>query len=88
MYCYWHEELRISYNNSLWRLLNIPQYNSASEMFVNLNIKSFGDLIKKNHIHSFMNRLQCSKDLLLSSIIMLLCYADDLSLLSEIIPGL
>ena len=47
-------KLRISYNNSLRRLLNIPKHNSASEMFVNLNIKSFGELIRDN-IHSFMN---------------------------------
>ena len=61
-------KLRISYNNSLRRLLNIPKYNSASEMFVNLNIKSFGELIR-NYVHSFMNRhVQCSKNLLLSSI--------------------
>ena len=49
-------KLRISYNNSLRRLLNISKYNSASEMFVNLNIKSFGELVK-NYIHNFMNRL-------------------------------
>ena len=53
-------KLRISYNNSL-------KYNIASEMFVNLNVKSFGELIR-NYTHSFMNRLQCSKNLLLSSI--------------------
>ena len=61
-------KLRLSYNNSLRRLLNIPKHNSASEMFVNLNIKSFGELIR-NHIYSFINRLQCSKKLLLSSIV-------------------
>ena len=59
-------KLRISYNNSLRRLLNIPKHNSASEMFVNLNIMSFGELMG-NHIYSFMNRLQFSKKLLLSS---------------------
>ena len=48
---------RVSYNNSLRRFLSIPKYNSASEMFVNLNIKSFGELIR-NYIYSFMNRLQ------------------------------
>ena len=31
-------KLRIAYNNSLRRLLGIPKYNSASEMFV-LKIK-------------------------------------------------
>ena len=33
--------LRIVYNNSLRRLLGIPKHNSASGMFVQLNIKSF-----------------------------------------------
>ena len=40
-------KLRIAYNNSLRRLLGIPKYNSASEMFVHLNIKSFGELFRK-----------------------------------------
>ena len=53
------KRLRIAYNNSLRRLLGIPKHNSASEMFVQLNIKSFGELMR-NNIYSFMNRLQCS----------------------------
>ena len=36
-------KLRIAHNNSLRRLLGIPNYNSASELFVQLNIKSFGE---------------------------------------------
>ena len=52
------KKLRISYNNSLRRLLNIPKHDSAREMFVHLNIKSFDKLIK-NYIYSFMNKLQC-----------------------------
>ena len=59
--------LRIAYNNSLRRLLGIPKHNSASGMFVQLNIKSFGELLR-SYIHSFMNRLQCSNNLILSSI--------------------
>ena len=38
--------LRIAYNNSLRRLLAIPKHNSASGKFVQLNIKSFGELLK------------------------------------------
>ena len=49
-------KLRICYSNSLWTLLNILKHNSASEMFVNLTIMSFGELIR-NSIRSFMNRL-------------------------------
>ena len=36
-------KMKIAYNNGLRRLLNLPKYNSASEMFVNLNILSFGE---------------------------------------------
>ena len=61
------KRLRIAYNNSLRRLLGIPKHNSASGMFVQLNIKSFGELMR-NNIYSFMNRLQCSSNLILSSI--------------------
>ena len=61
------KRLRIAYNNSLRRLLGIPKHNSASEMFVQLNIKSFGELMQ-NNIYSFINRLQCSSNLILSSI--------------------
>ena len=39
-------KLRIAYNISLRRLFGIPKYNSASEMFVQLNIKSFGEFFK------------------------------------------
>ena len=59
--------LRIAYNTSLRRLLCIPKHNSASGMFVQFNIKSFGELLR-SYIHSFMNRLQCSNNLILSSI--------------------
>ena len=61
------KRLRIAYNNSHRRLLGIPKHNSASKMFVQLNIKSFGELMR-NNIYSFMNRLQCSSNLILSSI--------------------
>ena len=40
-------KLKIAYNNSLRRLLGLPKYNSASEMFVNLGILSFGELLRK-----------------------------------------
>ena len=48
-------------------LLGIPKHNSASGMFVQLNIKSFGEFLR-SYIHSFMIRLQCSNNLILSSI--------------------
>ena len=40
-------KLKIAYNNSLRRLLGLPKYNSPSEMFVNLGILSFGELLRK-----------------------------------------
>ena len=60
-------KLRIAYNNSLRRLLGIPKYNSASEMFVQLNIKSFGDLLRK-YVFCFINRLTVSDNSILVSI--------------------
>ena len=42
------KKLKVAYNNnSLRRLLSLPTYNSASEMFVVLNIQSFGELLTK-----------------------------------------
>ena len=41
------EKLKITYNNGLRRLLNLPKYNSAPKMFVNLDIPSFGELERK-----------------------------------------
>ena len=41
-------KLRVSYNNSYRRLLRLPMRNSASEMFVQCNILSFGKLLRKS----------------------------------------
>ena len=38
-------KLKVAYNNSLRRFMGLPWHNSVSEMFVNLNIKSFGELL-------------------------------------------
>ena len=50
----------------IW-LLALPQHNSASEMFVNLNILSFGELLRK-FVYSFQSRLIISDNILLSGI--------------------
>ena len=42
------KNLKIANNNGLRRFLNLPKYNSASEMFVNLNILSFGGPLRKS----------------------------------------
>ena len=59
-------KLRIAYNNSLRKLLNIPKYNSASEMFVCLNIPSFGELLRKS-IFKFSTRLNCNNNSIINS---------------------
>ena len=76
MYCstMWYDstktamsKLRIAYNNGLRRLLGIPTYNSAKEMFVILNIPSFGELLRK-FAYSFRNRVMCSSNMYLYGI--------------------
>ena len=61
------KKLRIAYDNSLRKLLGIPKYNSASERFVQLNIKSFGELLRK-YVVCFINRLTVSDNSILVSI--------------------
>ena len=75
IYCYtmWYNvtvtamrNFRIVYSNSLHRLLGIPKYNSASEMFVQLNIKSFGQFLRK-YVFCFICRLIISVKSILAS---------------------
>ena len=58
------KKIKIAYNNSLRRLLTLSKHNSASEMFVNLNILSFGELLRK-FVYSFQSRLIISDNILL-----------------------
>ena len=62
------KKLKIAYNNGLTRLLNLPKYNSTSEMFVNLNILSFGELLRK-FVISFKSRIMNSDNLLVNGIL-------------------
>ena len=55
------QQLKVAYNNALRRLLGIPTYHSAREMFVNLGLPSFPELIRK-HINLFVERLESSKN--------------------------
>ena len=50
------KKIKIAYNNTLRRLLALPKHNSADEMFVNMNILSFGELLRK-FVYSFQSRL-------------------------------
>ena len=40
-------KLKIACNSGLRRLLSLPKYNSASEIFVNLKVPYFGKLLRK-----------------------------------------
>ena len=61
------KNLKIAYNNSLRRLLGLPSHNSASGMFVNLNIPSFGELLRK-YVYSFRNRLETRDNIIIHGI--------------------
>ena len=58
----------IAYNSGLRRLLNLPKYNSASEMFGNLNIPSFNVLLQK-FVFSFKTRTIESDNSLVNGIV-------------------
>ena len=60
-------KLRIAYNNSLRRLLGIPKCNCASEMFVQLNFKAYGELLREC-VFCFINRMILSDNSILASI--------------------
>ena len=57
-------KLKVAYNNSLRRFMGLPWHNSASEMFVNLNIKSFGELLRV-FVHVFRSRITVSRNFML-----------------------
>ena len=61
------KKLKIAYNNSLRRFMRLPWRNSASEMFVYLNIYSFDEMLRI-FMFGFMSRVSVSNNLLTSSI--------------------
>ena len=61
------KNLKEAYNNSLRRLLGLSSHNSASGMFVNLNIPSFGELLRK-YVYNFRNRLETSDNVIIREI--------------------
>ena len=61
------KNLNVPHNNSLRRLLGLRTNNSASGMFANLNIPSFGKLLKK-YVYNFRNRLETSDDIIFCGI--------------------
>ena len=56
----------MAYNNNLRRQLGLPSHNSARGMFVNLNISTFWEILKK-YVYSFRNRLETSDTLVHSA---------------------
>ena len=76
LYCapFWYDStktaiknLKIAYNNSLPRLLGLPSHNSVSSMFVNLNIPSFGELLRI-YVYNFRNILETSDNVIIRGI--------------------
>ena len=61
------KKLKIAYNNSLRRFMRLAWRNSASEMFVNLNIYSF-DKMLRIFTFGFMSRVGVSNNQFISSI--------------------
>ena len=57
------KNLKVAYNNSL----GLPSHNSASGMFVNLNIPSFAELLRK-YVYSFRNRFETSDNVIIHGI--------------------
>ena len=61
-------KLRVSYNNSCRRLLGLPMRNSASGMFVQCNLLSFGELLRKS-IYAFRGRIQSSDNTIIKCMV-------------------
>ena len=61
-------KLRVSYNNSCRRLLGLPMRNSASGMFVQCNLLSFGELSRKS-IYAFRGRIQSSDNTIIKCMV-------------------
>ena len=61
------KNLKVAYNNSLRRLLGLPSYNSANGIFVNLNLFSFGELLRK-YMYNFRNILETSDNVIVRGI--------------------
>ena len=58
---------KVAYSNSLRRFMRLPWRNSVSDMFVNLNIRSFDKMLRIFNFR-FMPRVIVSNNVLISSI--------------------
>ena len=61
------KKLKIAYNNSLRRFMFLPWRNSATEMFVNLGIYSFDEMLRI-FVFSFRSRVTASHNQLICSL--------------------
>ena len=59
--------MKVAYNNSLCRFIRLPCRNSASELFVHLNIRSFDEMLRIFTL-GFMSRVIVSNNVLISNI--------------------
>ena len=57
------KKLKVAYNNTLRRFMGLPWHNSASEMFINLNIKSLGEMLRC-FVYSFRSRIMIPGNLM------------------------
>ena len=60
-------KLRVAYNNCLKRLMSMPKFCSASQMFVYLDVRSFGE-IRRKMVFNFIDRLKKSDNGLIKSV--------------------
>ena len=58
------KKLKVAYNNILRQFMGLPWHNSDSEMFVNLNIKSFGEILRCI-VYCFRSRIMLVENLML-----------------------
>ena len=72
------KKLKLEYNNSLRRFMRLPWRYSASEIFVNLNIRSFDEMLRI-FTFGFMSRVIVLNNVFISNIYTSLCrlYSND-----------
>ena len=59
--------LKVCYNNYLRMLMKLSKFCSASDMFVNCGLPSFGEFMRKS-IYSFMLRINVSDNLIVKNV--------------------
>ena len=52
------QRLKVTYNNIMRRLLNVPPWHSARQMFVGIGVETMDEVIRRL-VYSFRCRLEC-----------------------------